>query len=259
MNGVSATVKVNRAKMRMESGKAALGAVLGMGSPAVAEAMARHFDFLLIDAQHGDWSIESAWEAFRRVVGAGGVPLVRVFRNDPFAIGAMLDRGALGIVVPMVETEEEARAVADAARYGPRGKRSVGGGGLRNWLPVSNEEINDEIFVAVQIETKLGVSNAEAILSVDGVDGCWIGPDDLALSLDVDRTTEVGRQEHEEAIRSVLQACQKTGKIPGIATPGPNNQWLEAGCLFVTVGSEGSCIGKGAAGTLRAYEAYRPS
>ncbi len=243
----------------MQDGHAALGAVLGMGSAQVAEAMARHLDFLLIDAQHGNWNIESAWEAFRRVVGAGGIPLVRVFQNDPFAIGSMLDRGALGIVVPMVETADEAHAVADAARYGPRGRRSVGGGGMRSWLPVGNDEVNDELFVAVQIETRRGVENAESILSVDGIDGCWIGPDDLALSMDVDRSTDEGRREHEEAIRSVIETAQRVGKIPGIATPGPNNQWLEAGCLFVTVGSDGSCIGRGAAATMSAYSAYRPS
>lgn len=251
-------MKVNRAKERMLRGRAALGAVLGMGSPAVAEVMAgRGFDFLLLDGQHGDWDLERAGEAFRRIFAAGSIPMVRVFQNDPFSIGSMLDRGALGVVVPMVETVEQARAAAAAARYGPRGKRSVGGSALRSWLPLGNDEVDDELFVAVQIETGLGVENAEAILSVDGIDGCWIGPSDLELSLGVDMRSEEGRRRHTEAIYEIIRACQRTGKIPGIATPGPDNRWLAAGCLFVTVASDSSCLSRGARETLAAYEAYR--
>ena len=251
-------MKLNQAKERMLQGKPALGAVLGMGSPAVAEVMAaRGFDFLLLDGQHGDWNLERAGEAFRRIFAAGSIPMVRVVQNDPFAIGSMLDRGALGVVVPMVETVEEARAAAAAARYGPRGKRSVGGSPLRNWLPLRNDEVDEEIFVAVQIETELGVENAEAILSVDGIDGCWIGPSDLELSLGVDVKSDEGRRRHTEAIQRIIRACQNAGKIPGIATPGPGNQWLAAGCLFVTVASDSSCLSKGCSSTLSTYESYR--
>lgn len=247
-------MKVNHAKRRMLEGQPALGAVLGLGAPVVAGVMARRgFDFLLIDGQHGDWSLETAAEAFRRTYEGGSVPMVRVFQNDAFSIGSMLDRGALGVIIPMVETAEQARAAAASSRFGPRGKRSVGGGGLRSWLPVSNEDAGDEVFVAVQIETELGVANAEAILSVEGVDGCWIGPDDLALSMDVDRSTAKGRKRHETAIHSIIEACRKAGKVPGIATPGPDDQWLKAGCLFVTVGSDSGCISAGAESTLGPY------
>lgn len=251
-------MKANHAKIKMTRGVPALGAVLSIPSPEVAEAMARRgWDFLLLDAQHGNWTLETAGEAFRRIFAAGSIPMVRVFQNDPYAIGAMLDRGALGVVVPMVETEEEARAAAASARYGPVGKRSVGGSGLRNWLPVSNAEVNDEVFVAVQIETKLGVENAHAILSVEGIDGCWIGPSDLELSMGVDLSNPEENRQHQEAIERVIEACQQTGKIAGIATPGSQNRWLDAGCLFVTIASETSCISQGSAGILAKYQAYR--
>lgn len=242
----------------MLGGRTAIGAVLGMGFPTVAGMMARSgFDFLLVDAQHGDWTLATAGEAFREIFSAGSIPMVRVTQNDPYAIGSMLDRGALGVVVPMVETASEARAAAESARYGPQGKRSVGGGGLRSWLPVSNDQINDEVFVAVQIESEAGVNNADAILSVEGVDGVWIGPSDLELSMGVDLSVEKDRRRHEDAIKHVLQACRNTGKIPGIAIPGKNNLWLEAGCLFVTVTTEKGCLSQGAGTVLSTYETYR--
>jgi 4-hydroxy-2-oxoheptanedioate aldolase len=243
-------LKLNKAKMRMMAGKPALGTVLGMGSPEVAGVLARSkFDFLLLDAQHGAWNLQTAGEALWNIGVAGHIGMVRVVKNDFFAIGSMLDRGALGVVVPMVETVEEARAAVDAARYAPQGRRSVGGSSMRSWQSAGNDGINEEIFVAVQIETRLGLERAVEILAVDGVDGCWIGPSDLALSLEV----EEGHPVHEKAILQVLEACRQTGKIPGICGPGRQSQWLEAGFLFVTVGSDGGCVSRGAASIVRSY------
>lgn len=251
-------MKLNRAKQRMEADQPALGAVLGLGSPLVAGALAQQsFDFLLLDAQHGPWHLDSAWEAFRLIFEHGGVPMARVTQNDPYAIGAMLDRGALGVVVPMVETQAQARAAAAAARYGPRGKRSIGGRSMRRWLEISENELDREIFVAVQIESARGIEHAEAILSVDGIDGCWVGPSDLALSLGLNLNEENDRRTHEQAIHAVLAACQCTGKTPGIATAGPGNRWLEAGFRFVTVGSDAGCLGTGAQALLHKYAAFK--
>ena len=243
--------------MRMEAGQAALGVVLGLGSPMVAGAIAqRDFDFLLLDIQHGPWSLEDAWEAFRLIFAAGGVPMARVMENAPYAIGSVLDRGALGVVVPMIETPTQARAAAEAARYSPCGKRSVGGRAMRDWLGVSDEQLDAEIFVAVQIESARGVEHAQEILSVEGIDGCWVGPSDLALSLGVDLGDEQGRRIHEQAILAVLRACKRTGKVPGIATPGPENLWLDAGFRFVTVGSDAGCIATGARAILHRYASF---
>jgi len=180
--------------------------------------------------------------------------MARVAKNDPLAIGPVLDRGALGVVVPMVETADEAQAAVESARYGPAGRRSIGGGFMRDWLPFDDSEANDEIFVAIQIETALGVQNAAEIMRVDGVDGCWIGPWDLALSMGVDMESPALR----EAIRTTIAACKQAGKVPGIATPGPQNEWLEAGCLFVTVGSDVSCVHQGGVQTLDQFRRYRP-
>ena len=211
-------MKLNKAKMRMMAGKPALGTVLGMGSPEVAGVLARSkFDFLLLDAQHGAWNLQTAGDALWNIGVAGHIGMVRVVKNDFFAIGSMLDRGALGVVVPMVETVEEARAAVDAARYAPQGRRSVGGSSMRSWQSVGNDGINEEIFMAVQIETRLGVERAAEILAVDGVDGCWIGPSDLAreghsagargLSADGQNTRHLRARAPEPVARSRISLC----------------------------------------------------
>jgi 4-hydroxy-2-oxoheptanedioate aldolase len=244
---------MNKAKSRMLSGQAALGAVLVIPSPDVAAIMARQgFDFLLLDAQHANWNLQTAGEAFRNIVSADNIPMVRVTWNEPYAIGAMLDRGALGIVVPMVETADDARRAVKSVCYGPQGWRSIGGGGMRHWLPILELDVRDEVFFAVQIETRRGVENATDILSIDGVDGCWVGPSDLSLSLGlgVAPDADEGRQTLENAIHKVLSACRETGKVPGIYGGREASRWLEEGFLFVTVAVDSGCLAAGAADTL---------
>jgi 2-keto-3-deoxy-L-rhamnonate aldolase RhmA len=110
--------------------------------------------------------------------------------------------------------------------------------------------MNEELFLAVQIETVEAVENAEEILSVDGIDGCWIGPGDLANSLGVDPSTELGRRQHEDKIKRVLDACHKTGKIPGIASGQDAKQRIEAGFRFVTAIGDGGAIRESARSVL---------
>jgi 4-hydroxy-2-oxoheptanedioate aldolase len=243
-------LKLNRTKARMMEGKPALGALLQLGSVKVANVLVHtEFDFLLLDAQHGAWDLNTIGVALRDVGEAGQIGMARVTSNDFFAIGAVLDRGALGVVIPMVESVEQARAIVDAARYAPQGRRSTGGAFMRDWQRLSEKDINDEIFIAVQIETRLGVERATDILAVDGIDGCWIGPKDLALSLGVERGDPI----HDAAILKVLEACHKTGKIPGIFEPGDNGKWLKAGFLFVTVGTDIDCIVRGGTTVVEPY------
>lgn len=135
--------------------------------------------------------------------------------------------------VPMVN-RRDAEAAARTPRCSPRGSRSVGAFAVSHFGSDYTSWIDDEVFLAVQIETREALGNVEAILSVDGVDGCWIGPGDLANSLGTDLKTPAGYQEHERAIMTVLAACHKTGKIPGIAAAADARRWLEKGFLFVT-------------------------
>jgi len=241
-------MRKNTAKRRMLEGKPAIGASAGLGSPLAVEILSRAgFDFVLVDAQHGAWDENSALLAVRSICLGPAIPMARVRKNDFSAIGRMLDLGMLGVVVPLVNSAADARAAAYAARYPPRGGRSVGAFGTGLHGADYAQAIDDEVFLAVQIESEQAVERAEKILSVDGVDGCWIGPGDLAHSMGVDLGTAAGRQAHEEAILHVLDVCRQVGKIPGIAAGADDERWLEHGFLFVTTAAhDSSLIQKGA-------------
>ena len=243
-------MKINAAKQRMLAGQPALGMQVALGSPVSAGLMARAgFDFVLVDNQHGDYNDATSQHAFQLITLEGSVPMARVRQNDFYAIGRLLDRGALGIIVPMVNSAADARAAAYAMRYPPIGGRSFGhfladfhGADYEAW-------IDHQVFLAVQIESAEAVERAEEIMGVDGVDGCWIGPTDLAASLGVKR----GSDAHTAAVLRVRDACRKTGKIPGIHTYGAaeTQRWLDHGLQFITAGAETLLLTSAAAETLR--------
>ena len=245
---------VNSAKQRMLEGKPAIGAEVGLGSVLSAEALAAMaFDFVIVDNQHGAWDDRSTMLAFRSIALGGSIPMARVRRNDFGLIGRLLDMGALGVVVPMVNSVEDARAAAHAARYPPRGGRSSGAFGAGFWGPDYDEWIDREVFLGVQIETAEAVESAEEIMGVDGIDGSWIGPGDLGRSMGVDRGTKEGAEAHTEAIRRAIAAGHKTGKLPGISTGSAEDcqRWIDEGCLFVTAAADPELVTEGAAEVLR--------
>ena len=243
---------INTAKRRMLEGKPAIGIALGLGSTLAAEMVsAAGFDYVMVDNQHGAWDAESTMSAFRSICHGPAVPMARAEQNDFFAIGNLLDRGALGIVVPLVNSAEDAEAAARAVRYPPRGGRSWGPFGAEFHGPDYGSWIDDEVFLAVQIESAQAAECAEEILAVEGVDGCWIGPNDLARTMGVDLSTPEGAQAHKAAILGVLDACRKTNKIPGIYAGGDPEYWIEQGFLFVVVADDDGLLLGGARETLQ--------
>lgn len=244
----------NHAKRTMQAGKPAFGYALGYGSPIVAEGLAGSgIDFILLDGQHGSFGPESTIASIAAMRAGGAVPMARVTRNDYSMIGRMLDEGALGIVIPMVDTAEQAKAAADACRFPPIGSRSWGWGRALNYGTDYSEWIDEEIFVAVQIESKLAVENAEAILATPGVDGCWMGPGDLSLSYGHRPGTPGAAEPLARAIETVLKACENTGTVPGYAggSPEQGKQLAEQGFRFITAGSDIGFVLKGAAEGLK--------
>jgi len=235
-------VIANSAKAKMAAGQPAFGYALELGSPIAAELMATTgVDFIMIDTQHGSFGPDSTISALMAIsAGGAATPMARVAFNDYTRIGRLLDEGALGIVVPMVHTAEAARAAADACRFPPLGTRSWGWGRAGRSGDDYGDAVNAQIFVAVQIESAEAAANAEAILATPGVDGCWIGPGDLALSLGLHPRDAQGDERHEQAIARVLDACRNTGKIPGFAAYTPDEARLRAaqGFLFLTAGSD---------------------
>ena len=234
-------VIMNTALAQMKAGQAALGLSLGLGTAATALALSQSgADFVLLDRQHGIWDESEIGRAIGEIRLGAAMPMARVARNDYASIGQLLDKGMLGIVVPMVNTPEQAQAVVDACLLPPRGQRSWGWNLAQRYGPDYAARINDELFVCVQIESAVAVRNAEAILGTPGISGCWCGPSDLALSLGFLPQAMNDRDEHKAALDAVRAACRATGKIPGIACSSlaDARQRFDQGFRFLTVSSD---------------------
>lgn len=232
----------NKALEKLQSGQPVFGAILGLNSPLAAEAIAyAGADYVLIDDQHGLWEPEAMLSAFKYILAAGSTPFARVGENEFYHIGAMLDRGPLGIVVPMVHTAADAEAAVFATRLPPRGGRSMGPYGCRSYGTDYLKWANDEIFLTVQIESQQGLDNVDAIMAVDGIDGCWVGPGDLAASIGA----PIGSEAHDAAMKRIVDACRRHGKIPGTFSIGWTKRRLEQGYLFVTPAADAQLLADG--------------
>ncbi len=247
-------MKINTAKQKMLRGEPAFGWSLGSGSPVVAEVLAHTgIDFVMIDNQHGSWGPDSTIAALMAINAGTATPMARVARNDYTMIGRLLDEGMLGIVVPMVHTREDAQAAADAVRFPPHGQRSWGWGRAARYGPDYGEAVDEQIFLAVQIESAQAVENAEAILSVPGVDGCWIGPSDLSFSLGLHPRVAQTDEQVLRAVDRVLEACNNTGKIAGFAyfSTEDARQRADRGFRFLTAGGDVGFLLSGARNALQ--------
>lgn len=239
----------NTAKQKMARGEAAYGYSLGLGSPLAAEVLAHSgIDFLLLDTQHGSFGPDSTIAALLAMAAGTATPMARVARNDYTMIGRLLDEGVLGIVIPMVHTAEDARTAAAACRLPPGGTRSWGWGRASRYGADYPDVINDELFVAVQLESQQAIEHAEEILSAPGVDGCWVGPSDLALSLGIHPREMASDERHGRLLEQALEACRNTGKIPGLACSSPAEARSRAGQGFqyLTAASDTGMLVSGA-------------
>ncbi len=220
------------------------------GSPVVAEIVAgAGLDWLLIDMEHSPHSLESVLAQLHAVAGSASTPVVRVPIGDAVTIKQVLDLGAQNILVPMVSTPAEARAAVAAVRYPPRGARGVGSALARSarWNRVADYLENADAYVSlfVQIETAAGVDHAAEIAAVDGVDGVFVGPSDLAASLGF-----LGDQTHPEvvaAVRRAFDAVRSAGKPVGVNAfdPAVAEAYVEAGAAFVLVGADVALLARG--------------
>ena len=234
-------MKLNTAKQKLLRGEPAFGYSLAFPAPTVAEALAgTGIDFVMVDTQHGSFGQDATIACLLAITTGSAVPMARVARNDYTLIGRLLDEGALGIVVPMVDTAEDAKRAADACRFPPVGTRSWGWGRAAAYGDDYPDWVGEQLFVAVQIESIRAVENAEAIMATPGVDGCWVGPGDLALSMGLDPRRAGQDERHARAIERVLGACRNTGKVPGFAafSPGDARARADRGWQFLTAGSD---------------------
>ena len=214
-------MKTNPVKQALKAGRPSVGTWLSFGDFFTARLMAKTgFPWLTVDLEHSpiDWQMASLM--FAAISDAGCVPLARVPRGDHDLIKRVLDGGAWGIVVPMVNTVEQAKLAIAAAKYPPEGNRSIGGSiPAQNFQTATGEyykRANDEILVILQTESPEGVENAEEIYSLPGVDAIFVGPNDLLWQMKTTNGPEPTPQEFEAMLQRVLAAGKKTGTPVGI-------------------------------------------
>ena len=238
-------MKSNRAKQKLRDGKPTFGTWLSLGDIHAARALARSgFDWLTLDMEHSpiDWS--RAATIFAMVAEAGCVPLARVPEGSHHYIKRALDAGAWGIVVPMVDTVEQAQTAIAAAKYPPTGNRSAGGG-MHSMNFATNtrqyyERANEEILVVLQTESPQGVENAERIYGLSGCDAIFIGPNDLMFQMRSADGTFPTPEQHEQLVQRVIEAGKRTGTPTGIHVMSAQDALKRAdqGMQFLAIGSE---------------------
>lgn len=195
----------------------AVGSWLSLGSPASAERMAQvGWDWLVVDVEHSQVGFDAMVNCFRAIQLGGATPMARVPWNDTIWIQRTLDAGALGLVVPMVNSPEEAAMAVSNMKYATQGIRSYGGSRVSGYIEGDYRTwIAGNLAIMVMIETVQAVEQAEAIMAVEGVVGCFIGPADLALSMGVSLQDTGPGTDHEAAVLAVLKAAKKVGKAAG--------------------------------------------
>jgi 4-hydroxy-2-oxoheptanedioate aldolase len=238
-------MRINPVKRALQEGKPSFGTWLSTGDLFATRILARmDFAWLTLDLEHGaiDWS--QAAMIFAAIADAGGVPLARVPKGNHDYIKRVLDAGAWGIVVPMVDTVEQAKIAIDAAKYPPTGNRSLGGGMHSLNFDATGAEYfaraNDEILVILQTESPRGIANAEAIYSLPGVDAIFVGPVDLRAQMRAPDGTEATDEEFEAALQKVIAIGKKTGTPTGMHVMDPQVALDRAaqGMQFIAIGSE---------------------
>jgi 2-keto-3-deoxy-L-rhamnonate aldolase RhmA len=228
----------NKLKKKLKLGEAAFGAFVGLGHPDITEMLSRlGFDWLLLDAEHGPLSFETMQVMIQAMNGTDCVPIVRPQWNDPVQIKRVLDIGAYGVLVPWVNSREDAENAVSACRYPPQGIRGYGPRRAGRFDADYFKTANSEILVAIQIETRRAVENLEDILSVPGVDACYVGPHDLSCSLGLGVPPQWDNPDYLKVLSIILGAAEKHHKPVGMYTSVDTIEWaLERGFRFNTVG-----------------------
>ena len=234
----------NLARERLEQGELSLGVgIRVVRSVEVAKAMkSAGFDWLFIDLEHGALSIETASQMCLAALDTGISPLVRIPNGEYSLATRLLDNGALGIVVPHVETATEASDIADRLRYPPLGHRGVFSMMPQfDYRPTANltASLNSANLIAVMLESANAIDNAEAIAAVPGIDILLIGTNDLSIEMGV--PGELGHAKIVDAYARTIAACQKYAKWPGMGGVYDDElmrRYISMGARFILSGSD---------------------
>jgi 4-hydroxy-2-oxoheptanedioate aldolase len=242
---------INIFKRALKAGRQQIGLWSSLSSNMTVEILAgAGFDWLLLDTEHAPNDLPMVYGQLQAAASGGSAhPVVRLPWNDSVMIKRFLDAGAQSLLLPMVETEEEAKRAVAATRYPPDGIRGFAGGSRASRFGRVKDyhaHAHEELCVLVQVETRLGLDNLEAIASVNGIDGVFIGPGDLSAALGF-----LGQQGHPQIVAEIENAIRRIracGNAPGILTGDETfaRRYIAAGCLFTAVGADLGILARGA-------------
>ena len=238
----------NTFKRALAAGRQQIGLWVSLASPYSAELVAGSgFDWIVIDTEHSPNEVDTTLAQLQAVAAYPVAPVVRPAWNDKVLIKRHLDIGAVNLLIPYVQNEEEAQAAAAATRYPTRGVRGVAGTTRASRFGRVNDYVkraHEELCLLVQIETREGLDNVERIARVDGVDGVFIGPADLAAGLG--HLGEQGHPDVQAAIRDAIARIKSCGKPAGILATdeASTRRYIEWGTTFTAVGMDAMVLAR---------------
>lgn len=249
-------------RQRVLSGELMAGTFLNLGSSLTAEMTGQAgFDWVLIDLEHGAGDRQELLLQMQALESSPALPVVRIAWNDPVIVKRVLDLGLSGVMVPYVQTAEEARRAVSAMRYPPEGIRGVAamnracdfGPGFDSYF----KKANTELLTVIQIETKQSIECIDEIAAVDGVDVLFIGPLDLSVSLGVPQ--QLNHESVRDAFKKVVSACRKAKKVAGLMLMREEQigQAVEDGFTFLALSSDGGLIANGMRKMRAAFEPFK--
>ncbi len=250
---------VNRFKRALTEGRTQIGLWSVLANPAATELLgAAGFDWLLIDMEHAPNELPDVQAQLQALRGTDASPVVRPPWNDMVWVKRVLDLGAQTLLIPFVQTAEEAAQAVAHMRYPPAGRRGVAGGTrAAQWGRIRDYYMRaeEELCLLLQVESRQGLENLEAIAATPGVDGVFIGPADLSADLG-----HLGNTQHPEvqaAIEKAVRRIRAAGKAAGILArdEAGGRRWIEAGCNFVAVGVDAVLLAQAADGLAGKFRA----
>ena len=244
----------NHFKKSIQAGERQLGAFMALADPVSAELMATTgFDWLLIDGEHGPNDIKSMLAQLQALAAYPVSPVVRMQDHDVANIKRVLDVGGQTLLIPMVESAEQAKQLVQAVQYPPKGIRGMGGGLTRatRWGSIADylEKADDNICLILQLESPEGIAELDAITNIDGVDAIFIGPADLAAAMGY--IGQPGHPEVRQVVEDSIQRIQTLGKPVGVYCGDPKQVkvYQSMGASFFLIGADTMLL-RSAASTL---------
>jgi 4-hydroxy-2-oxoheptanedioate aldolase len=251
-------VPANHFKRAIKSGKSQIGFWCSLASNVSIEILAGSgFDWLLLDTEHSPNELPQVFNQLQAMMENDTHPIVRPAWNDMVMIKRFLDAGVQTLLIPTIQTKEEAEQAVAFTRYPPNGVRGYASGSRSSRFGRVDDyhtKCEEEICVLVQIETKQGLDNLEEISRVEGVDGVFIGPGDLSAGLGY--LGQTGHPDVRKIIEDAIRRIRDAGNAPGILT-GVDEEaraYIDAGCLFTAVGSDAGLLARGSEKIAKSFK-----